>query len=389
MKLLLPEVGANRPWPYGLVDAEGSEFYARQLDGNFFADVKNSSFLIQALEEDAREKQVDADAHLNSIDRKATEFMKGGSNRQRKIVDREGFIEALKKAVYKDGLLTLVLGGKSVGKSLVVSYVAEQVRQAPHGNRTTLLADMRDMPAKDFYEATLSVASKQTNVLDILTELPLFGKRFRAGPQSRVWRFIQQLPFMATLLGALRAGLATAAAPLAMAVQNFVKSLDDDHKAQALSELVKGIIEKGNDTTIIIDEANLALPNDEDTDEAKTAKRSLAQITLNTKQSFQASVVLISSEHGYPFKLAKAGLNLDDIDNIIIAPEVPPNDMLRMLTDHWGMGPRLARLFVATYGGSIRAVYKALGNLINNRKQFYPLATTSVPGIGNCMVKAR
>ena len=389
MKLLLPEVGANRPWPYGLVDAEGSEFYARQLDGNFFADVKNSSFLIQALEEDAREKQVDADAHLNSIDRKATEFMKGGSNRQRKIVDREAFIEALKKAVYKDGLLTLVLGGKSVGKSLVVSYVAQQVRQAPHGNRTTLLADMRDMPAKDFYEATLSVASKQTNVLDILTELPLFGKRFRAGPQSRVWRFIQQLPFMATLLGALRAGLATAAAPLAMAVQNFVKSLDDDHKAQALSELVKGIIEKGNDTTIIIDEANLALPNDEDTDEAKTAKRALAQITRYTKQSFQASVVLISSEHGYPFKLAKAGLNLDDIDNIIIAPEVPPNDMLRMLTDHWGMGPRLARLFVATYGGSIRAVYKALGNLINNRKQFYPLATTSVPGIGNCMVKAR
>ena len=381
-------MGANRPWPYGLVDAEGSEFYARQLDGNFFADVKNSSFFLQALEEDAREKQVDADAHLNSIDRKATEFMKGGSNRQRKIVDREAFIEALKKAVYKDGLLTLVLGGKSVGKSLVVSYVAEQVRQAPHGNRTTLLADMRDMPAKDFYEATLSVASKQTNVLDILTQLPLFGKRFRAGPQSRVWRFIQQLPFMATLLGALRAGMATAAAPLAMAVQNFVKSLDDDHKAQALSELVKGIVEKGNDTTIIIDEANLALPNDEDTDEAKTAKRALAQITGSTKQNFKASVVLISSEHGYPFKLAKAGLNLVDIKKIIIAPEVPPVDMFKMLTGHWGMGPRLARLFVATYGGSIDAVYTALGNLMNKRDQFSPLATTSVPGIGNCLGQA-
>eukprot|EP00439_Symbiodinium_sp_Y106_P006514 s12010_g1.t1 len=51
--------------------------------------------------------------------------------------------------------------------------------------------------------------------------------------------------------------------------------------------------------------------------------------------------------------------------------------MLRMLTDHWGMGPRLARLFVATYGGSIRAVYKALGNLVNNGDQFYPLRTTS------------
>ena len=168
-----------------------------------------------------------------------------------------------------------------------------------------------------------------------------------------------------------------------------MKSLDDDHKAQALSELVKGIAEKGNDTTIIIDEANLALPNDEDTDEAKTAKRALAQITGSTKEAFQASVVLISSEHGYPFKLAKAGLNLVDIKNILIAPEVPPVDMFKMLTDHWGMGPRLAHLFVATYGGSIDAFYTALGNLINKGDQFYPLATTSVPGIGNCMVKAR
>ena len=66
--MLLPEVGANQHWPYGLVGDEKS--YARQLDGDFFADVKNSSFFLQALKEDAEEKQVDADAHLNSIDPK-------------------------------------------------------------------------------------------------------------------------------------------------------------------------------------------------------------------------------------------------------------------------------------------------------------------------------
>ena len=69
-------MGANQHWPYGLVDAEGSEFYARQLDGNFFADVKNSDLFLQALKEDAGEKQVDADAHLNSIDQKATQFIR-------------------------------------------------------------------------------------------------------------------------------------------------------------------------------------------------------------------------------------------------------------------------------------------------------------------------
>ena len=77
-----------------------------------------------------------------------------------------------------------------------------------------------------------------------------------------------------------------------------------------------------------------------------------------------------------------------DIKNIIIAAEVPPVDMFKMLTGHWGMGPRLARLFVATYGGSIDAVYTALGNLMNKRDQFSPLATTSVPGIGNCLGQA-
>eukprot|EP00439_Symbiodinium_sp_Y106_P044525 s4130_g5.t1 len=290
---VLRQVGANQHWPYGLVDVEGSEFYARQLDGNFFADVKNGSLFLQAWKEDAREKQVDADDHLNSIDRKATQFMKGEPNEPRKIVDRESFIDSLMDAISRDGKLTLVLGGKSVGKSLVVSYVAEQVRQAPHGNRTILLADMRDMPAKDFYEAVLSVASRQTNVLDILTQLPLFGKRFRAGPQSRA---------------------------------------------------------------------------------------ALAQITGITKQNLKASVVLISSEHGYPFKLAKAGLNLVDIQNMIIAPEVPPVDMFKMLTDHWGMGHRLARLFVATYGGIIPKMAKRPGlwpEVFHETKKEYVLVAST------------
>eukprot|EP00439_Symbiodinium_sp_Y106_P003570 s6922_g1.t1 len=141
----------------------------------------------------------------------------------------------------------------------------------------------------------------------------------------------------------------------------------------------------GKGIAIIVDEANIALPRDDDLTEAKAARDALAEIVSITKQNLKASVVLISSEHGYPFKLAKADLNLlakadlnlVDIKNIIIAPEVPPVDMFKMLTDHWGMGHRLARLFVATYGGSIDAVYTALGNLINNRKQFYPLGTTS------------
>ena len=120
---------------------------------------------------------------------------------QEGLVDREYLTEHLTDAISRDGKLALILGGKSVGKTLVISHVADTVRQAPGGNRRILLVNTRHMPANDFHEATLSVASKQSNVLEILTQLPLFGKRFRAGYQSRIWRFIQQLPFMPTLLG--------------------------------------------------------------------------------------------------------------------------------------------------------------------------------------------
>ena len=61
-----------------------------------------------------------------------------------------------------------------------------------------------------------------------------------------------------------------------MAVQNLVESLDDDDKAQALSELVNDIKKKGNNTAIIIDEANLALPKDGNDAKAGTAKTALA-----------------------------------------------------------------------------------------------------------------
>ena len=170
MKLLLPEVGANQHWPYGLV---GDEKVLCPSGGWQTSSPmsRTVAFFLKALKEDAGEKQVDADAHLKTVRLNAKKFMQGNT-----IVDRESLIQSLTDAIFEDGLLTLVLGGKSVGKSLVVSYVAEQVRQAPHGNRTILLVNMRQMPADDFYEATLSVASKQTNVLDILTQLPLFGK---------------------------------------------------------------------------------------------------------------------------------------------------------------------------------------------------------------------
>ena len=359
MKLLLPEVGANQHWPYGLVGDEKS--YARQVDGNFFADVKNSSFFLKALKEDAGEKQVDADAHLKTVRLNAKKFMKGNT-----IVDRKAFIQSLTDAIFEDGLLTLVLGGKSVGKSTVIQSVVANFTQAKRSQRTVVFTDMREMPAKDFFTAVLSTAPP----------LMAFRSAVSVAGTSIFIRFLAGVLSIVPKVGKL----------VSDSLAKLLDNMDGKMKQEGFVSLVR---RAGKGIAIIVDEANIALPRDDDLTEAKAARDALAEIVSITKQTVKASVVLISSEHGYPFKLAKAGLNLVDIKNIIIAPEVPPVDMFKMLTGHWGMGHRLARLFVATYGGSIDAVYTALGNLINNRKQFYPLRTTSVPGIGNCMVKAR
>ena len=359
MKLLLPEVGANQHWPYGLVGDEKS--YARQVDGNFLADVKNSSFFLKALKEDAGEKQVDADAHLKTVRLNAKKFMQGNT-----IVDRESFIQSLTDAIFEDGLLTLVLGGKSVGKSTVIQSVVANFTQAKRSQRTVVFTDMREMPAKDFFTAVLSTAPP----------LMAFRSAVSVAGTSIFIRFLAGVLSIVPKVGKL----------VSDSLARLLDNMDGKMKQEGFVSLVR---RAGKGIAIIVDEANIALPRDDDLTEAKAARDALAEIVSITKQNLKASVVLISSEHGYPFKLAKADLNLVDIKNIIIAPEVPPVDMFKMLTDHWGMGHRLARLFVATYGGSIDAVYTALGNLINNRKQFYPLGTTSVPGIGNCMVKAR
>ena len=359
MKLLLPEVGANQHWPYGLVGDEKS--YARQVDGNFFADVKNSSFFLKALKEDAGEKQVDADAHLKTVRLNAKKFMKGNT-----IVDRKAFIQSLTDAIFEDGLLTLVLGGKSVGKSTVIQSVVANFTQAKRSQRTVVFTDMREMPAKDFFTAVLSTAPP----------LMAFRSAVSVAGTSIFIRFLAGVLSIVPKVGKL----------VSDSLAKLLDNMDGKMKQEGFVSLVR---RAGKGIAIIVDEANIALPRDDDLTEAKAARDALAEIVSITKQNVKASVVLISSEHGYPFKLAKAGLNLVDIKNIVIAPEVPPRDMFEMLTDHWGMGHRLARLFVATYGGSIDAVYTALGNLMNKGDQFYPLRTTSVPGIGNCMGQAR
>ena len=111
-----------------------------------------------------------------------------------------------------------------------------------------------------------------------------------------------------------------------------------------IAELQKKI---GNATCIIVDEANLALPGD---DEAR-AQKALQYFVMLTKQQSRASVVLISSEFAYPYRLRNASMNLRDIRNIIIANEIPKDEMVELMVTKWKMSQELAEEFHLYFGG--------------------------------------
>ncbi|CAK9010883.1 unnamed protein product [Durusdinium trenchii] len=111
-------------------------------------------------------------------------------------------------------------------------------------------------------------------------------------------------------------------------------------------------------------------------------------MTQWTKQDKLSSVVLISSEFGYPFRLQAAGLDLRDIGNIIVIGEVPESDMIKMLQDDWGMDADLAEMFYNYFGGDIYTTKQALESLIRKKDTFDPFAVVRCPGLPSCVENA-
>ena len=114
----------------------------------------------------------------------------------------------------------------------------------------------------------------------------------------------------------------------------LIEGLLSSDKEKTLSNLIRDLKGKGNATCFVVDEANQALPVATD---SESAQRALQYFVMLTKETSIASVVLISSELGYPYRLQACGMNLRDIRNIIIANEVPKEEMLKLMVNRWNM----------------------------------------------------
>jgi len=126
---------------------------------------------------------------------------------------------------------------------------------------------------------------------------------------------------------------------------------------------------------IVVDEANLALNPNPDNPNAflqqKATKTMLETFTALSKEAKTHTFILLSSEHAYPFALQEElQFNLANLSDLIIAGEVPPADHLKLLTQKWFMGDRLANLCLAAYGGHTYFTSLGVVKLLSQKHHF-------------------
>ena len=315
--------------------------------------------------EAAAEKGVKVEDYLDNVNSLQKQFL-----RSKDVVDRTDLMEALTTAMMSQDF-TLLLGPKSVGKTRIRKEVISRLESE---KKVTIIdVNMRERPSEELLEALLAEATNKGS------KDPAWVQIIKAinAVSTNIASFVT-----AITVGTNSESIAPAAAgPIANAVGDIIAKMTREEKEKTLLELIKAFKASGNETCIVVDEANLALPMAGD---AEMARNALAVFVMLTKESRQASVVLFSSELAFPYRLEACGMNLWDIGQIIIANEVSKDDMLNMMTGQWNMSQDLAELFFSTFGGHIELCCRGVEKLREFGEDFDPLTLLKVPGLPNC-----
>lgn len=292
---------------------------------------------------------LDADTHLANIESKARAFILSGE-----LVGREDFSASIKEAVSNPGNLTLVLGGKSIGKSLVREHVVKELREEQ--KVVVLDVDMRQ------------------------SERPLFEQLTIQARECHFARSLFWAPDLAAFLAAACAAfcdtfLVSAASQTARGIASILQ-----RQQGVLLNFLREVRLARRHVVIIVDEANMAIPGP-----PEAADQVLQFIVAATKQTNLASIVLITSDYTYPYRLRESGLKTRDMQTVILAGEVPEAQMMDLLIEKWGMGPELAGEFFRFFGGHVYLSYKGVSILRRITFNFDPLALLDVPDLQSCV----
>lgn len=252
------------------------------------------------------------------------------------LCDREGTMSELTRLMHDKGQFVELVGARNLGKSHMLATLASDLNA--DGGHVAIIVDTR--------------LTGSNLAAGIGASLATFGPDFAAGVLANLGRVAaatvdQLLPGSGDALRSVGVGAAPACASAAELVLAFILHCHRTHKYPV----------------ILIDEAVLAL-SATDIVSSQTAERDLfALFTLVTKQQLRANVIFAASGFAESGRFKALHVSCDDtFSKVVVASEVPPAPMLRLLIS-CGCGTALAAAFVAVYGGSVWAVFKALGSL--------------------------
>jgi hypothetical protein len=268
---------------------------------------------------------------------------------------------ALESLCRGEGALGLLLGGKSVGKSLLLSELARRtdLAGADGRRRAVLHVDARRCGTD------LCGGLKDALEAEVLEQLALHGSREDDADEDEGWA-----PWVRREVAR---GWGGSAAPSAPPLQ---RSRD------ALTRILTLVQGGGMYLCLIVDEANLALsPLPPLSQQAQKGPQQLAAeqdtrlflelLVALTKQSNAVNVLLVSSEHAFPHRLQRDSFfDASNFTHVIFAGEVAPAEMRALLRGAWGLGPRLSDVFLAFYGGHVHMAARALAALAEEAGEF-------------------
>ena len=250
-----------------------------------------------------------------------------------------------------EGLMLLLTGPRSVGKTLMLRKVAAEFKTDTVNKRRMILFDGRQH-GTDLTSGIISYLTTDIAFLKTMLEvapLPVQEALIRAA-EAVFPEFVNDLA---------KTGMKTVVDVAAEYARDRLGS------EMSLEKLIGAFFaackKRAEAPIIVIDEANHTLSTD-----PKFKQRTLDLLQLFTrvtKQQLEANVVLATSEYWLPSRLRALGYNTGHISDVIVAEEVPPAIMKDLLVDTWGCGEHFATALLMLYGGHVLHASAAIREL--------------------------
>ena len=330
-----------------------------------------------AVEEDARE-------HLASASARRLKFMCSNV-----VHDREEVQAALRGHFGDRGQLALLLGGKSVGKSLLLGELAKrrgEIVGADGAKRVILYVDARSF-GKDLAAGVLAAVRQEERFQQKLEGTSSLSRKQQLLETPRP----QDSPASVTVTPT-GAKLSVSLFIASVETQLDIAAAPPVEQCKDLIAQLAALVERqGYYLCLIVDEANLALPTPQDalpSPQLADTQQLLEKLVQLTKQTNAMNVLLVSSEYSYPYRLRHGRFfNTTNLTETIFAGEVPPAAMRQLLLHKWGLGPRLADVFLAYYGGHVHMAGQALAAL-SRRLDRFDSECVAPHGVLGCIVES-